>query len=743
MDSPFSDVIKQGAGMAIGGLSALASIKGGGLLNYMMNRERMMNDPSFRAGLQGSPFAAGVLGITGSRQPIAQPGQGMPAAGGVVAPEDMQPGFVGPAAPSGAPQTPPPTVSPVAGYVPGYVPGQPREWQPNLPPYSPEQQVTEAARVSALQGMQSQDTAQRAANKVAAGIIPSPAETDELVRRGVDLRTKAGVGSTVQVPIPGMRLDIGSPYTIQTPSEYSTYGEAAANRKPNEQTIQTGRGTFENAPVGPPAQAPAPAVAPAPAAATTPAPATAPAATAPAGRGGGITAPPVVVPPPTPARPAPPPRAAAPAPPPRQPPVQTGTPSPGAGYYQLPTPPPPAPEYPGAPLAPDASSSRPVYRQPEPAYPSPAPTPEEEAPTGIIGRVESYLAPRAAAAAEVPGWAPPPPARAAPVPAPARPPAAVPGWGPPPDTSIPAGPVVPPQTQIISPALPATPRPAGTEGSAVAPGMPAGTEAPRLSRRTITSATGQTDVYEFGPLNEIEADAAAAGIKDFQKASPEQIAYFNQLRVARQEREQIAGEDIRRTRRGLTESEQHAADYLQGKHDALNQFYEDFPRPEDRDPYIGWITRPWLYWASKLRDDPKFKAFVDDLSPFASMNEKGNRPPEGSGIDAGKVPTGYEDYSTQFEKRLSDFTFDLNAAMYRQDALRTIPSGELTPTWRNLVDSYFARIRAERNADIAAAQQGQQGGETPPTVTVPSTTTTTQPGQSFQGVQIYRNVPAQ
>jgi len=273
--------------------------------------------------------------------------------------------------------------------------------------------------------------------------------------------------------------------------------------------------------------------------------------------------------------------------------------------------------------------------------------------------------------------------------------------------------------------------------------MPAGTEAPRLSRRTFTSATGATDVYEFGPLNELDADAAAAAIKDFQSASPAQIAYFNQLRTARQERELMTGADIQRTRRGLTESEQRAADYLQDKRDQLNQFYQDFPTPESRDKYVNWYRRPFFEWAMYLRDDPKFKQFTDDLAPFADMGQREHRPPEGTNIEAGNVPTGHEMYPDQFERRLDDFNFDLNAAIYRQDALRTIPSGELTPTWRNLVSSYFGRIRAERNADIAADQQARQGGETPPTITVPSTTTTTQPGQSFQGVQIYRTVPAQ
>src|SRR5215475_2107650 len=144
MDSPAGDVIKQGAGMALGGVSALASLRGGGFLNYMMNRERMMNDPSFRAGLVGSPFAAGVLGITGSRQPVAQPGQGMPPAAGAAPPSDVQPGpyasgyvFPSTETPAPAQQVAPPSA------FPGYVPGTARQWQPNLPPYSPEQQVSE------------------------------------------------------------------------------------------------------------------------------------------------------------------------------------------------------------------------------------------------------------------------------------------------------------------------------------------------------------------------------------------------------------------------------------------------------------------------------------------------------------------------------------------------------------------------------------------------------------------------
>src|SRR5262249_47639415 len=134
------DDLKQAAGFGVGTLAALTTIKGGGLGPYLMNRQRLMSDPGFRASLAGSPFMSGVFGVTGAQGP-APAAPTWPAAGGgaVAQPSD----FVGPPAP--AQQVAPPgqaapgeLPAPSALNVPGYMPGTPRQWMPNLPPYDPE-----------------------------------------------------------------------------------------------------------------------------------------------------------------------------------------------------------------------------------------------------------------------------------------------------------------------------------------------------------------------------------------------------------------------------------------------------------------------------------------------------------------------------------------------------------------------------------------------------------------------------
>src|SRR5262249_42779320 len=130
------------AGNVVGGLAALTSIKGGGLANYFINRQRALADPGFRATLAGSPFTAGQFFVSGGRGGVAQPGAGMPAPGGAAAPEELQPGFVGPGQPSQY------VAAPGLNQfnVPGYEPGEARQWQPHLPPYAPQQAIEEAAR---------------------------------------------------------------------------------------------------------------------------------------------------------------------------------------------------------------------------------------------------------------------------------------------------------------------------------------------------------------------------------------------------------------------------------------------------------------------------------------------------------------------------------------------------------------------------------------------------------------------
>src|SRR5262245_52255221 len=151
MDSPITAGIEQVAGRGVGLLAGLASIKGGGLLNYMMQRERMLNDPGFRAGLVGSPFTSGFFGVGGGMQPVAGPAGTMPPTGGVTPPD-----FQGPVtAEHPAPVAPPDAT---AYNVPGYVPGTPRRWMPDLPPLSTEEAIKEQARVAELQAIQGGDT---------------------------------------------------------------------------------------------------------------------------------------------------------------------------------------------------------------------------------------------------------------------------------------------------------------------------------------------------------------------------------------------------------------------------------------------------------------------------------------------------------------------------------------------------------------------------------------------------------
>src|SRR5262249_38703467 len=173
---------------------------------------------------------------------------------------------------------------------------------------------------------------------------------------------------------------------------------------------------------------------------------------------------------------------------------------------------------------------------------------------------------------------------------------------------------------------------------------------------------GQTDVYEFGPLNSVAADAADAGIKDFRTAKPEQIARFNQLQVARQQREQMSSTDIARTQRAPSESERAQIMSLASTRDDLNHFYQEFPTPESRAPYVGLVRRPVLEVWNKIKEDPGFTAFTDDLANFRRYSDEAKNLYDAQTANTvrGNVPTGYEDGPAQFEKRLDEFNFDVN-----------------------------------------------------------------------------------
>jgi len=276
MDSPGGGLqgIENVAGRGVGLLAGIASLRGGGLLNYMMARERMMNDPGFRAGLAGSPFTAGFFGVGGGRQPggptAAPQGQMPQAAAAAVSPSDMLFGMPMPPTPAQAVAAPGDMLN-----VPGYMPGTPRQWMPNLPPLAPEQALQEQARATMMQGIASNDLGQRAQYKMAAGIPLTQDEYGAALGLGAAAVRAGGAGTTVQLDVPGMKTQVGSPYNFSavTSEEYPTYDTAAAAASarnsalppgsPGWRVVPSGRGTFLLAPP-PTAEQERPAAPPAP-----------------------------------------------------------------------------------------------------------------------------------------------------------------------------------------------------------------------------------------------------------------------------------------------------------------------------------------------------------------------------------------------------------------------------------------------------------------------------------------------
>lgn len=193
-----SDTLGHLAGYGVGALSALTSIKGGGLQNWLLNRQRAVEDPNIRASLVGSPFASGMLLQSGGD--VAAPGT-MPAAGGVAAPDDIR-------------------------WLQAQNPA--RQFVPNLPPLAAEQQVQTQAAQGIISGTQSADPVIRANAKLAGKIPLTPDEQVAGLGWGRYLQRNAGPGGTVGVEVPGMPITIGSPYIG---GQYLDYDSAVARAK--------------------------------------------------------------------------------------------------------------------------------------------------------------------------------------------------------------------------------------------------------------------------------------------------------------------------------------------------------------------------------------------------------------------------------------------------------------------------------------------------------------------------------
>jgi hypothetical protein len=265
MGGDASSKIAEYAGRALGVLSALPS-RGGGfsnLANYMAARGRAMSDPNARAAL--TPFSAGFYNIGGGmEQTPAGPGYYAP----VASPRDfMGPMMATPAGPN----------DPYGGPPMEYVPGQPGPsvWKPHLPALAPEAALQEEAFRQAQVDLQSPDVATRARAKQAAKIPLTPDETQALVAGAAEMLPGLPAGSTISVNTPSGNISVGSPYagSFATPEaatvpghlppvanprggydisgqvgmgEFTSPDAAQAARLPGEQTVPTGRGTWQN-----------------------------------------------------------------------------------------------------------------------------------------------------------------------------------------------------------------------------------------------------------------------------------------------------------------------------------------------------------------------------------------------------------------------------------------------------------------------------------------------------------------
>jgi hypothetical protein len=399
MDSPGFNTFENIAGRGVGLLAALTTIKSGGLGSYLMNRQRMMGDPSFRASLAGSPFAAGVFGVGGETGPApAAPGQ-LPAPAGtapVAQPGPYASGYVFPSAPGQQVAQPGTLPEPTAQNVPGYLPGEARTWMPHLTPYDPKVALEQRGLATTELGLGLPEAGQRAQYKMAGGIPLNQEEQDAAVARARHLQELGGQGTVVKLDIPGMTTNVGSPYNFSavTAEEYPTYALAAAAAAAKNASIppgnpqwtvaQSGRGTWLLSQPATQAQ-------------------TAPPATPPAVQGG---APRAATPPAVQGTA---PRAAAPPQQPAAPPTQPG---PYAGGYVMPATPPvqATPSQPAAPAAaPPPPPPSPPAAPPPPssAFDRDAIVPHVVVPEGQTGFPSAAFVDQGAAPAPPPAPAPP------------------------------------------------------------------------------------------------------------------------------------------------------------------------------------------------------------------------------------------------------------------------------------------------------------------------------------------------
>jgi hypothetical protein len=652
-DSPVFNTIKNVAGYGVGTLAAIDTIKGGGLGSYLLNRQRLLSDPSYRATLIDSPFMSGVMGVSSGPAPAAPTGT---ATGGVAQPSDM----VGPPAPSAAIAAPQDVrYLPTGGH-----------WYPAVSPLDYTAQAKAETDRANMIGLTSADPGIRAQSKLAIGVPLAGEEItgpSGIVATGRKIVGAAGPGSQVQYKLPGGAITVGSPYIagnymdanaaavvaartggvvvpgsvpgtydVKTP-EKPTEGEYlsketadAARTKPNQESVLTGR-TVNGVPSWYLKDKPPAGVPPLEQRGTQPAP------------------PPRAAPPPPP----PPPPAAPPAASAEQP----APAPPAAAPAPPPAPPPPPPPHEVVRQNPDGSFSPVTPPAPPPRAPAPRPpAPRAEATPAVAPPLLAAAAPPSSPLFQfpwqTPGGAPvatPAPvmvARAEPPPYEVVPGAELGGVasGAPPAPAEQRGPTPPPTPPAPASVVPFEPpapgQPAPGTGATPA-GMPAGTQ-------------------EFTETRPLPADVG--GSVTTSGKTPAALDY--------ERRQMEIQKDVERKFGKIPEAKDvQGALMIRSPIDALLTAY---PKPEDRGAYLGYVT-PSMYQLFAA-NDPQYQHFLGLNDEIRSAMIAAGAPKDA--LDA--LPTGTEKTSAEYEAKLRSAADTADRMIAGQTALANMHTSDLS-----------------------------------------------------------------
>jgi len=655
---------------------------------------------------------------------------------------------------------------------------------PNLPPYEPKTALEQQGLATTAIGLSDQDAGRRAQFKMAANIPLNDDEIAAAAARAREVQKLGGPGTVVQLDIPGMKTNVGSPYNFSavTSEEYPTYQAAAAAAAARNAglppgsagytVVPSGRGTFlVGAP--PSAQQQLPAAPPTP-----------------EFRGpGGPTQPSAPRPLPTPG-----PQAN------RVDPYHaafTNT----ADVYGLPhgllnamaeresgfNPAATGPTLPEGDKALGLMQFRPATAQQYgidptdpmssiggaarymrtlvdqnsgdvgaalqqygggPHYPS----------ADILARAEQYRAaidqapaappaPVQVARAVPPAPAPAPPRPAA-RPAPPPPAAEAPTWDPNavvPHVMVPMPRVgyppaafggetpptvpmttttAPPGAAVTAAATPPLPMPAARVPVDPNTGLP-------LSGRTVESQTG-SQTYTAPSLGDVDTQLRLnrAGITDPKLATPPEIAnYFAQERAWGIQQKMDAA-DVDRLRRSMSEGDAEGLRQLMDLRNQVNKFEEVYDTPDKRAQFIGPATwqlqglRADIGWLGS-RDVTNFRAALRPFS-FDTLGGK-DTPLKGDLAGLGASAPSGSDSPDQFESNLQSFKDRLDDKIVQRLAFRGVPESEITP---DRVNGVLEAAQADRFARRLQAFEPVAAAPAPPPPPTPPPTT---PGTAYAG----------